>query len=79
MVPLTSTEYGLLETLVRHVGTTLPHQLLLEQVWGPEYVGDSQYLKVFIRRLRQKLGDAAEQPRYIQPQWGIGYRFIRAR
>jgi two-component system, OmpR family, KDP operon response regulator KdpE len=79
VVPLTSTEYRLLETLVRHAGTTLPHQLLLEQVWGPEYVGDAQYLKVFIRRLRQKLGDDAEQPRYIQTQWGVGYRFVPPR
>jgi two-component system KDP operon response regulator KdpE len=76
VVQLTSTEYRLLETLVRHAGTTVPHQLLLEQVWGPEYIGDAQYLKVFIRRLRQKLGDDAERPRYIRSQWGIGYRFV---
>jgi DNA-binding response OmpR family regulator len=37
---------------------------------------DAQYLKVFVRRLRQKLGDDAEQPRYIQTQWGVGYRFV---
>ena len=79
VVPLTATEYRLLETLVRHAGTTLPHQLLLEQVWGPEYVGDSQYLKVFVRRLRQKLGDDADSPRYVQTQWGIGYRFVPPR
>ncbi|MCC6180149.1 MAG: response regulator transcription factor [Chloroflexi bacterium] len=78
VVALTSTEYRLLETLVRHAGTTVPHHLLLEQVWGPEYVGDAQYLKVFVRRLRQKLGDDAEQPRYIQTQWGVGYRFVPA-
>jgi DNA-binding response OmpR family regulator len=75
LVRLTSTEYRLLETLVRHAGTTVPHRFLLEQVWGPEYVGDAQYLKVFIRRLRRKLGDDADRPRYIQTQWGIGYRF----
>jgi two-component system, OmpR family, KDP operon response regulator KdpE len=79
VVPLTSTEYRLLEVLVRHAGTTLPHQLLLEQAWGPEYVGDAQYLKVFVRRLRRKLGDDAEQPRFIQTQWGVGYRFIARR
>lgn len=76
VVPLTSTEYRLLEELVRHAGRVLPHQLLLERVWGPEYVGDNQYIKVFIRRLRQKLGDDPEHPRYIQTEWGIGYRFV---
>jgi DNA-binding response OmpR family regulator len=78
-ISLTSTEYRLLEVLVHHAGTTLPHPLLLEQVWGPEYRHDTHYLKVFVRRLRQKLGDDAEQPRYIQTEWGIGYRFITPR
>ncbi len=76
VIPLTATEYRLLEELVRHAGTALPHQLLLERVWGPEYVNDIHYIKVFIRRLRQKLRDDAEQPRYIQTVWGIGYRFV---
>jgi DNA-binding response OmpR family regulator len=76
---LTSTEYRLLEVLVRHAGTTMPHRFLLERVWGPEYVGDAQYLKVFVRRLRQKLGDDADRPRYIQTQWGVGYRFVAPR
>jgi two-component system KDP operon response regulator KdpE len=76
VVPLTATEYRLLEELVRHAGTALPHQLLLERVWGPEYINDIHYIKVFIRRLRQKLKDDADQPRYIQTVWGIGYRFV---
>jgi two-component system, OmpR family, KDP operon response regulator KdpE len=75
-VQLTSTEYRLLEVLTQHAGQVLSHQQLLEQVWGPEYVHDTHYLKVFVRRLRQKLGDDAEQPRYIQTQWGVGYRFV---
>ena len=79
VIPLTATEYRLLEELVRHAGTALPHQLLLERVWGPEYVNDIHYIKVFIRRLRQKLHDDAEQPRYIQTVWGIGYRFVPPR
>jgi DNA-binding response OmpR family regulator len=77
IVALTSTEYRLLEELVRHAGKVLPHQFLLEQVWGPEYTRDTQYLKVFIRRLRQKLGDDAEHPQYIQTEWGMGYRFVQ--
>jgi DNA-binding response OmpR family regulator len=76
VIPLTATEYRLLEELVRHAGTALPHQLLLERVWGPEYVNDIHYIKVFIRRLRQKLHDDADKPRYIQTVWGIGYRFV---
>jgi two-component system KDP operon response regulator KdpE len=76
LVPLTTTEYRLLEELARHAGNVLPHHLLLEHVWGPEYSRDIHYLKVFVRRLRQKLGDSPAQPRYIETEWGIGYRFI---
>jgi two-component system, OmpR family, KDP operon response regulator KdpE len=75
-VALTSTEYRLLEVLAQHAGRVLSHRQLLEQVWGPEYAHDTHYLKVFVRRLRQKLGDEAEQPRYIQTEWGVGYRFV---
>ena len=73
-VRLTSTEYRLLEELARHAGTTLPHHVLLERVWGSEWDADPNYLKVFVRRLRQKLGDDAQQPRWIQTDWGVGYR-----
>ncbi|HEX8229792.1 MAG TPA: response regulator transcription factor [Chloroflexia bacterium] len=78
VLALTSTEYRLLEELVRHAGEVLTHRHLLERVWGPEYVGEDHYLKVFVRRLRSKLGDDAERPRYIQTEWSIGYRFIPA-
>ena len=57
----------------------LPHSYLIEHVWGPEYAGEDHYLKVFIRRLRRKLGDDADHPRYIQTEWGVGYRFVPAR
>jgi len=75
MLRLTTIEYRLLEELVRHAGFVLPHQVLLERVWGPAYVDDVQYLKVFVRRLRRKLGDTADHPRFIHTEWGIGYRF----
>ncbi len=75
VVQLTAIEYRLLEELVRHAGAVLSHQYLLERVWGPEYAGDMHYLKVFIGRLRQKLGDHADNPRYIHTEWGAGYRF----
>ncbi len=79
LIHLTSTEYRLLAELARHAGTVLSHQFLLEQVWGPEYTGDTHYLKVFVRRLRHKLGDDPEQPRYIQTEWGMGYRLAPPR
>jgi two-component system KDP operon response regulator KdpE len=79
LISLTSTEYRLLEALIQHAGVVVTHRFLLEQVWGPEYVHDTHYLKVFVRRLRQKLHDDAEQPRYIQTEWGIGYRFLLPR
>ena len=50
-----------------------------ERVWGPKYVKDSHYLKVFVRRLRRKLGDDPEHPRYIHTEWGMSYRFASPR
>jgi len=79
VVHLTTMEYRLLEELVRHAGSVLPHQLLLERVWGPAHVHDIQYLKIFVRRLRRKLGDDAQHPRYIFTEWGFGYRFAAPR
>ena len=79
VVPLTSIEYRLLEELVRHAGSVVSHQLLLERVWGPEYAGDTHYLKVIVQRLRRKLGDASGRPVYIQTVWGTGYRFVTSR
>lgn len=75
-IRLTSTEYRLLEVLARNAGTTLPHHVLLDRVWGSEWEADPSYLKVFIRRLRQKLDDDAERPRYIETIWGTGYRML---
>ena len=78
-VRLTGAECRLLEALMRRPGTALTHRFLLERIWGAEYQGDVQSLKVFVRRLRQKLGDDPEWPRYIQSEWGTGYRFIAPR
>ena len=75
-IRLTATEYRLLDELVRHAGMVLTHQVLLDRVWGPEYEGAAHYLKVFVRRLRQKLGDDSMNSRYIQTEWGVGYRFV---
>jgi two-component system, OmpR family, KDP operon response regulator KdpE len=75
-IVLTSTEYRLLEELVRHPGKVLTHRQLLESVWGPEYINDIHYLKVFIQRLRRKLGEDPQRPQFIRTEWGKGYSFI---
>jgi DNA-binding response OmpR family regulator len=77
ILALSPIEYLLLAELVRHAGTTLPHERLLDRVWGGERPHDAGHLKVFVNRLRKKLGDDAAHPRYIQTVWGIGYRFLR--
>jgi two-component system KDP operon response regulator KdpE len=76
LVPLTALEYRLLHELVRHAGTTLGHRYLLEQVWGEQYRNETHYLKVFIQRLRHKLGDDPEAPRYIRTERSVGYQFM---
>lgn len=74
-IVLTRTEYRLLEALVRKAGQMLSHRVLLETVWGPEYINDTHYLKVFVQRLRRKLGDDPQHPRFIHTEWGNGYSF----
>jgi two-component system KDP operon response regulator KdpE len=73
---LTPTEYKLLYHLVRNAGRVLPHGTLLAKVWGREYVDEVDYVRVYVRRLRDKLGDDPERPRYIQTERGLGYRFL---
>jgi DNA-binding response OmpR family regulator len=79
LVELTPTEYVLLELLARNAGTIVPQQVLLERVWGKAHSGDAHYLKVFVNRLRLKLGDDAAHPRYIETRRGVGYRFVGTR
>jgi DNA-binding response OmpR family regulator len=74
---LTPTEYKLLYHLVRNAGRVLPHGTLLAKVWGREYVDEVDYMRVYARRLRDKLGDDPERPCYIRTERGLGYRFIR--
>ena len=73
---LTPTEYKLLYHLVRNAGHVLEHGTLLAKVWGRDYVDETDYVRVYIRRLRDKLRDDPEQPRYIQTERGLGYRFL---
>ena len=73
---LTPTEYKLLYHLVRNAGHILQHGTLLAKVWGREYVNEVDYIRVYIRRLRDKLGDDPASPRYIRTERGLGYRFL---
>jgi len=77
-VNLTSTELRLLFYLAENAGQVLSHQQLLEHVWGPEYVDNVDYTKLYVWRLRQKIEDDPSAPRYILTERGIGYRMARA-
>jgi len=74
-VKLTPTEYTLLFHLTRNAGRVLTHQTLLAKVWGREYVDEIDYLKVYIRRLRQKLDGDPEVMGRIVSERGVGYKF----
>jgi two-component system, OmpR family, KDP operon response regulator KdpE len=76
-IELTPTEYKLLYHLVRNAGYVLPHGTLLAKVWGREYVDEVDYLRVYVRRLRDKLGDDPDDPRFIRTERGLGYRFLK--
>ena len=66
----------MLEVLVANAGWVVPHERLLARVWGREDPGDLDSLRVFVRRLRTKLGDDAAAPRYIETVRGLGYRLL---
>jgi DNA-binding response OmpR family regulator len=77
-ITLTPTEYSLLYLLVRNAGHVLTHETLLKHVWGEEYAGELDYLKVYIRRLRGKIEPNPANPSYILTERGLGYKFRRA-
>jgi len=74
-VRLTSTEYTLLTLLARNEGRVLTHQMILKEVWGPGYIDQTQYLRVFIAQLRKKVEDDPSVPKRIITEPGIGYRY----
>jgi two-component system KDP operon response regulator KdpE len=71
-VKLTPREYDLLRLLVAHAGKVLTHKFILREIWGAET--DVQYLRIYVRTLRQKLEPAPETPQYILTEQGVGYR-----
>ena len=75
---LTRREFDLLWMLASHCGRLVTQEMILKAIWGPAHADDSQYLRVYIRQLRQKLGDDAANPRFIATEPGIGYRFLDA-
>jgi two-component system KDP operon response regulator KdpE len=74
-VRLSPTEFRLLSVLSRHQGRLLPHEYLLSEVWGPEYVSEEEYLRLYISYLRRKIETDPSKPRLIHNEWGVGYRF----
>jgi DNA-binding response OmpR family regulator len=74
---LTATEYRMLSYLAMNAGRVITADQLLDHVWGEEYAGADHLLQVNIGRLRQKLGDNARDPKYIQTRAGIGYMMTR--
>ncbi|HTT69381.1 MAG TPA: response regulator [Gemmatimonadales bacterium] len=73
-VHLTPIEYKLLATLVRHAGKVLTHRLLLKEVWGPNAVEHTHYVRVYMTQLRHKLEDDPSRPKYLVTESGVGYR-----
>ena len=74
-VKLTATEFKLLAYLCTHPGRVLTHKGILEHVWGPEYVDNVEYLRVYMSQLRKKLEDNPKEPEFLLSEPGVGYRF----
>jgi two-component system KDP operon response regulator KdpE len=76
-VRLTPTEWQLLEILVRNEGKLVPRRQLLQDIWGPAYETETNYLRVYIAQLRRKLETDPSHPRHLITEPGMGYRFVR--
>ena len=76
LIKLTSTEYNLLAILIKNEGKVLTHQYLLRAIWGPGFINQSQYLRVFIAQIRKKIETDANRPEYLLTESGVGYRFV---
>ncbi len=79
VVHLTPKEFDLLHYLMLHAGLPITHVRLLHAVWGPEYGGELEYLRTFVRQLRKKLEDDPAEPLYLLTDSHIGYRFTELR
>ena len=77
IVKLTPIEYNLLQHLAKNAGHVIPHHVLLEKVWGAEYTNSTDYLKVYIQRLRTKLCDNPSAPQLILTERRVGYKLAK--
>ena len=75
ILKLTSTEFSLLSLLSKNSGRVLTHQMILKEIWGFGYVGQTQYLRVFVAQLRKKIEEDPSKPKLLLTESGIGYRF----
>lgn len=75
ILKLTSTEFALLALLAKNGGRVLTHQTILKEIWGFGYIGQTQYLRVFVAQLRKKIEDNPSKPQLLITESGIGYRF----
>ena len=75
ILKLTSTEFSLLAMLAKNSGRVLTHQNILKEIWGFGYIGQTQYLRVFVAQLRKKIEDDPAKPQLLITESGIGYRF----
>jgi two-component system KDP operon response regulator KdpE len=74
-IHLTPIEYRLLTVLVRNVGRVMTHRQILKEVWGPPYIEQTHYLRVFMNQLRKKIEADSTRPRFLLNEPGVGYRF----
>ena len=75
-VKLTATEYALLRLFIQHAGKVLTHRQMLREIWGPEHEAQTQYLRVYVTRLREKLEANPSSPALFLTESGVGYRFV---
>ena len=75
-IRLTPIELKLLGCLARHLGMVVTHRTLLAEVWGPGHEGDTHYLRIYMKQLREKLEDDPVRPRHLLTETGIGYRLL---
>ena len=75
-VKLTATEYSLLRLFVQHAGKVLTHRQILREVWGPNYIEQTHYLRVYLAHLREKLEANPAQPELLTTEPGVGYRLV---
>jgi two-component system KDP operon response regulator KdpE len=75
-IDLTPREFDVLSYMMQNAGKVVTHRLLLGQIWGPEYRDETQYLRVFINRLRHKVEDDRSHPRLLVTEPGVGYRLV---